>query len=121
LRILIAGAGVAGEALAFWLSRGGHAVVVAERFPELRAYGAQVDLRGQGIDAAKAMGLLDQIRAKLVDEAGVAFVDAKGKPRATIMANTSGHGRQSLTSEYEIMRGDLVQILHDVNGEEVDF
>ena len=121
LRILIAGAGVAGEALAFWLSRGGHQVVVAERFPELRAYGAQVDLRGQGIDAAKAMGLLDEIKAKLVDEAGVAFVDAKGKPRATIMANTSGQGRQTLTSEYEIMRGDLVQVLHDANGTAVDF
>ncbi|GIM89949.1 FAD-dependent monooxygenase [Paractinoplanes toevensis] len=120
MKILIAGAGVAGEALAFWLSRGGHDVVVAERFPELRAYGAQVDLRGQGIDAAKAMGLLDEIRAKLVDEAGVAFVDATGKPRATIMANTSDRGRQSLTSEYEIMRGDLVRILHNANGAGVE-
>jgi 2-polyprenyl-6-methoxyphenol hydroxylase-like FAD-dependent oxidoreductase len=121
LRILVAGAGVAGEALAFWLSRAGHEVVVAERFPELRAYGAQVDLRGQGIQAAKAMGLMDQIRAKLVDEAGVAFIDAKGRPRATIMANTSGRGRQTLTSEYEIMRGDLVQILHDANDTDVEF
>ncbi len=121
LRILIAGAGVSGEALAFWLSRGGHEVVVAERFPQLRAYGAQVDLRGQGIDAAKAMGLMDEIKKKLVDEAGVAFVDATGKARATIMANTSGTGRQSLTSEYEIMRGDLVQILHDANGDDVEF
>jgi 2-polyprenyl-6-methoxyphenol hydroxylase-like FAD-dependent oxidoreductase len=121
LRVLIAGAGVAGEALAFWLSRGGHEVVVAERFPQLRAYGAQVDLRGQGIDAAKAMGLLDEIRKRLVDEAGVAFVDAAGRPRATIMANMSGTGRQTLTSEYEIMRGDLVRILHDANGEDVEF
>jgi 2-polyprenyl-6-methoxyphenol hydroxylase-like FAD-dependent oxidoreductase len=112
---------VAGEALAFWLARGGHEVVVAERFPELRACGAQVDLRGQGIDAAKAMGLLGEIRAKLVDEAGVAFVDAKGRARATIMANTSGAGRQTLTSEYEIMRGDLVRILHDANGTGVEF
>jgi 2-polyprenyl-6-methoxyphenol hydroxylase-like FAD-dependent oxidoreductase len=120
MKILIAGAGVAGEALAFWLSRGGHEVVVAERFPQLRAYGAQVDLRGQGIDAAKAMGLLDEIKAKLVDEAGVAFVDATGRPRATIMANTSGNGRQTLTSEYEIMRGDLVQILYDANGTGVE-
>lgn len=29
------------------------------------------------------------------------------------MANTSGTGKQSLTSEYEIMRGDLVRILHN--------
>ncbi|WP_035857725.1 FAD-dependent monooxygenase [Cryptosporangium arvum] len=121
LRVLIAGAGVTGEALAFWLSRGGHHVVVAERSPELRAYGAQVDLRGQGIDAAKAMGLLDRIAEHLVDEPGVAFVDRNGRTRGTIMANTSGTGRQTLTSEYEIMRGDLVQLLHDANGEGVDY
>ncbi|GAA0267498.1 FAD-dependent monooxygenase [Cryptosporangium japonicum] len=120
LRVLIAGAGVTGEAVAFWLSRGGHDVVVAERFPELRAYGAQVDLRGQGIEAAQAMGLLDRIEERLVDEPGVAFVDRNGRRRGTIMANTSGTGRQTLTSEYEIMRGDLVQVLHEANGEGVD-
>ncbi|MFB8087411.1 FAD-dependent monooxygenase [Streptomyces sp. NPDC055992] len=112
LRILVAGGGVAGQALAFWLTRGGHAVTVVERFPALRDSGAQVDLRGQGIDAVERMGLLQEVRGQLVDEAGVAFIDPRGKPKATIMANTSGKGRQALTSEYEIMRGDLVRILH---------
>ncbi|MFF8896726.1 FAD-dependent monooxygenase [Streptomyces lydicus] len=113
LRVLIAGGGVAGQALAFWLTRGGHRVTVVERFPALRATGAQVDLRGQGIEAVRRMGLLDDVRGKLVDEKGVAFVDARGKAKATIMANTSGQGRQTLTSEYEIMRGDLVRILNE--------
>ncbi|MEU4654965.1 FAD-dependent monooxygenase [Streptomyces sp. NPDC023723] len=113
LRILVTGGGVAGQALAFWLSRGGHQVTVVERFPALRATGAQVDLRGQGIEAVERMGLLETVRSQLVDEAGVAFVDSHGKPKATIMANTSGKGRQTLTSEYEIMRGDLVRILHE--------
>lgn len=119
LKVLVAGGGVAGEALAFWLARGGHEVVVVERFPALRASGAQVDLRGQGIEAVRRMGLLDAVRSRLVDEAGVAFVDATGRPRATIMANTSGQGRQSLTSEYEIMRGDLVRLLHDATSDDV--
>jgi 2-polyprenyl-6-methoxyphenol hydroxylase-like FAD-dependent oxidoreductase len=117
LRILVAGGGVAGQALAFWISRGGHRVTVAERFPALRAAGAQVDLRGQGIEAVERMGLLDAVRAHLVDEAGVAFVDARGRTKATIMANTSGRGRQTLTSEYEIMRGDLVRVLHEATGD----
>ncbi|CDR17673.1 FAD-dependent monooxygenase [Streptomyces iranensis] len=121
LKVLICGGGVAGQALAFWLARGGHRVTVVERFPALRATGAQVDLRGQGIDAVKRMGLLGVVRSKLVDEAGVAFVNAKGKARATIMANTSGRGRQTLTSEYEIMRGDLVRILHDAAKDDVDY
>ncbi len=121
LRVLICGAGCAGPALAFWLARCGHQVVVAERFPFLRATGAQVDLRGQGIDVVKRMGLLDPVRSRLIDEAGVAFVDALGRRRATIMANTSGQGRQSLTSEYEIMRGDLVRALFDATVGNVDY
>ncbi|WP_344565772.1 FAD-dependent monooxygenase [Streptomyces axinellae] len=121
LRVLVAGGGVAGQALAFWLTRAGHRVTVVERFPALRAAGAQVDLRGQGIEAVGRMGLLDAVRGKLVDEAGVAFIDARGKARATIMANTSGRGRQTLTSEYEIMRGDLVRILHDATKDDTEY
>ncbi|MEU6762373.1 FAD-dependent oxidoreductase [Streptomyces sp. NPDC046853] len=121
LKVLVCGGGIAGQALAYWLARGGHRVTVIERFPALRATGAQVDLRGEGIDAVRRMGLLDVVRSKLVDEAGVAFVDARGKARATIMANTSGRGRQTLTSEYEIMRGDLVDILHDAAKDDVDY
>ncbi|MGA6153101.1 FAD-dependent monooxygenase [Stenotrophomonas sp. NPDC087984] len=121
LRVLVAGGGVAGQALAFWLVRGGHQVTVVERFPALRATGAQVDLRGQGIEAVERMGLLDAVRGKLVDEAGVAFIDGRGKARATIMANTSGQGRQSLTSEYEIMRGDLVRILNDATKDDTEY
>ncbi|MEV8062610.1 FAD-dependent monooxygenase [Streptomyces antimycoticus] len=121
LRVLVAGGGVAGQALAFWLTRSGHRVTVVERFPALRAAGAQVDLRGQGIEAVKRMGLLDAVRGKLVDEAGVAFVDARGTAKATIMANTSGRGRQTLTSEYEIMRGDLVRILHDTTRDDTEY
>ncbi|MFJ2259892.1 FAD-dependent monooxygenase [Streptomyces sp. NPDC087844] len=121
LRVLIAGGGVAGQALAFWLTRGGHRVTVVERFPALRATGAQVDLRGQGIEAVRRMGLLEIVRDKLVDEEGVAFVNGRGKVRATIMANTSGQGRQTLTSEYEIMRGDLVRILNDATKHDTSY
>ncbi|WNI27872.1 FAD-dependent monooxygenase [Streptomyces sp. ITFR-6] len=121
LRILVAGGGVAGQALAFWLTRGGHEVTVVERFPAPRASGAQVDLRGQGIDAVARMGLLEEVRGQLVDEAGVAFVDSRGKPKATIMANTSGKGRQTLTSEYEIMRVDLVRILHEATKDDAAY
>jgi 2-polyprenyl-6-methoxyphenol hydroxylase-like FAD-dependent oxidoreductase len=121
MKILVCGGGIAGQAAAFWLARGGHRVVVVERFPVLRATGAQVDLRGQGIEAIKRMGLLDAVRSHLVDEAGVAYVDARGRARATIMANTSGRGRQSLTSEYEIMRGDLVRLLHEAVEGDVEY
>lgn len=121
LKIIICGGGIAGPALASWLVRGGHKVVIVERFPDLRARGAQVDLRGQGIEAAKRMGIIEPIRRKLVAEDGVAFVDSRGKAKAMIMANTSGKGVQSLTSEYEIMRGDLVRILYEATKSDVEY
>ncbi|KAI1414942.1 putative monooxygenase [Hypoxylon sp. FL1857] len=113
LRILICGGGIGGPALAFWLARSGHHVVVVERFPALRASGAQVDLREQGIQVVKRMGLLETVRSKTVDEAGFCLVDSDDKVRAIVHANKSGKGAQTFSSDFEIMRGDLVRILFD--------
>jgi len=121
LKVLICGGGCAGPALAYWLARTGHDVTIVERFQALRATGAQIDLRGQGIEVVKRMDLDSAIRSKLVDEAGVSFVDSNGKVNATIMANKSGKGAQSLTSEYEIMRGDLVRILYEATHQKVKY
>ncbi|KAM5373072.1 hypothetical protein ACJA88_008600 [Fusarium oxysporum] len=121
LKVLICGGGCAGPALAFWLTRLGHHVTIVERFPALRATGAQIDFREQGIATLKVMGLMDEIRARLVDEAGVAFVDTNGKILGTVLANTSGKGAQSITSEFEIMRGDVVRILYDATKDDVEY
>jgi 2-polyprenyl-6-methoxyphenol hydroxylase-like FAD-dependent oxidoreductase len=121
LDVLVCGSGIGGPALAYWLARGGHRVVVVERSPFLRATGAQIDIRAQGIEVMKRMGLIDVIHSKLVDEAGMSFVDSQGNIQGTIMANKSGKGAQSLTSEYEIMRGDLVKILYDATKDNVKY
>ncbi|KAH8172982.1 FAD binding domain-containing protein [Sarocladium implicatum] len=121
MKVLIAGGGCAGPSLAYWLVRLGHQVTVVERYPALRASGAQIDLRAQGIKAVDRMGLMPAVREKLVDEVGVASIDGNGKPWATIMANTSGHGAQGPTSEFEIMRGDLVRLLYDATKDDVEY
>lgn len=41
LRVLICGGGIAGNTLAFWLTKLGHNVTVLERYPHLRATGLQ--------------------------------------------------------------------------------
>lgn len=46
LKVLVCGGGIAGQAVAYWLARGGHRATVVERHPALRATGAQIDLRG---------------------------------------------------------------------------
>ncbi|KAI1769007.1 FAD/NAD(P)-binding domain-containing protein [Hypoxylon sp. FL1150] len=115
LRVLIAGAGIAGPALALMLLRSGrdYDITIVERSPHLRAAGQQVDARAQGITILSKLGLLEQIAAKSVGESGVAFVDAAGEPKAIFGVNDSGRGQQAITSEYEVMRGDVVDILYD--------
>jgi len=113
LRVLISGGGIAGPALALWLSKLDYDITIVEWFHGLRDAGQQIDLRGQGVQAMKKMGIEQAVRAKVVDEQGMQFVNADGVRQAFISPNKTGKGRQSATSEFEIMRGDLCRILYD--------
>ncbi|KAF3398326.1 Uncharacterized protein F1880_005842 [Penicillium rolfsii] len=121
LKVLICNGGCVGPALAFWLAEAAQRVTVVQRFPVLRAEGAQIDLRGAGIKAVKRMVLLEAVQNKLVDEQGTAVVDSNGNVKATIMANKSGQGTQTLASQYEIMRGGLVCILYEATKDNVHY
>ncbi|KAK2598097.1 hypothetical protein QQS21_005808 [Conoideocrella luteorostrata] len=115
LRVLISGAGIAGPALAFWLGRLGHSCTIIERFSKLRAKGQQIDIRRQGVEAAQRMDILEEIRKRSVDEAGMQFVNSSGKPFAVFpkleMKPGEDRGQQGFSSEFEIMRGDLCELL----------
>jgi hypothetical protein len=50
-----------------------------------------------------------------------AFAQVENIAPPTAMANKSGKGAQSLTSEYEIMRGDLVRILYGATKDNVEY
>lgn len=114
LKVLIVGAGVGGPAAAYWLSRlQGCTVTVVESSPNLRNTGQQIDLRGQGIVLMKMMGIEKAVRAVLCHEPGTRLIDSRGRSQAYLAANISGKGRQTVTSEFEIMRGDLVNILYE--------
>jgi len=60
----------------------------------------------------KKMGIEAAVRAVLVHEPGSQLIDTKGRVKAFFPAAQHGSGKQSLTSEFEIMRGDLVSILY---------
>jgi 2-polyprenyl-6-methoxyphenol hydroxylase-like FAD-dependent oxidoreductase len=114
LRVLIVGAGIGGPAAAHWLSRiPGCTIKVVESSPNLRNTGQQIDLRGQGIVMMKMMGIEKAVRAALCHEPGTRIVDSRGRSQGFLAANTSGKGRQTVTSEFEIMRGDLNNILYE--------
>ena len=120
LKIVICGAGIAGTALAFWLSHH-HDVTIVERHPDIRSTGLQIDLRGHGIEVLKRMGLETPFRDISVKEEGLQFVNSNGKVVAYFPANRTGDGLQSFTTDYEIMRGDLIKLLYDNIKDRVHF
>lgn len=121
LKVLICGAGIAGNALAFWLAKVGHDVTVIERWPELRTSGLQLDVRGHGIPVMKRMGLEQAVREKRVKEEGLQIVDDSGRVWGYFPANKTGEGVQGFTSEFEIMRGDLCRIMYDATKDRAKY
>ncbi|KAF3764473.1 hypothetical protein M406DRAFT_62361 [Cryphonectria parasitica EP155] len=120
LNVLIIGAGVCGPALACLLRRSSprHKITVVERWPTLRAAGQQIDLNENGLRILKRMGLLEVIKSKCVEEAGVEVFDSKGKSAGRFGVTPAGETKRGLTCEYEIMRGDVVQVLYDASLEQ---
>ncbi len=110
LRVLVSGAGIAGPTLAWFLARSGARVTVLERASELLAQGQNIDLRGTALNVVHQMGVLDAIRACNTTEKGTEFIDDRGRPFATFALGEGGGG--ALTTEYEILRGDLAHILY---------
>jgi 2-polyprenyl-6-methoxyphenol hydroxylase-like FAD-dependent oxidoreductase len=79
LRIAINGAGIAGTALAFWLRRAGHEVLLVEQAPRPRTGGYIIDFWGIGYDIADRMGLIPAIRARGYRVQEVRLVDRAGR------------------------------------------
>ncbi|MCE0765180.1 FAD-dependent monooxygenase [Pseudonocardia kujensis] len=119
IRVLVAGASIAGPALAHWLRRRGAEVTVVERAPELRPGGQAVDARGVAKEVIRRMGLDAEVRAACTDTAGAYTVDADGKVLETYRADDDGG--DGYISEIEILRGDLSRVLYDDTRDGVEY
>jgi 2-polyprenyl-6-methoxyphenol hydroxylase-like FAD-dependent oxidoreductase len=117
LSVLISGGGIAGISLALTLARSPGfkvkpRITLIERAPTRRTTGQAIDIRGPGVDMICKLGLEPQIKAQHTTETGLVFIDAKGNRIAKFDA-TGDAKKQSATSEYEILRGDLAKLLLD--------
>jgi 2-polyprenyl-6-methoxyphenol hydroxylase-like FAD-dependent oxidoreductase len=76
-KILICGAGVAGPALAYWLTRIPHAanlsITVLERSPNPRTTGQAVDIRGPAVKVLERMGVEAEVRRRHTNEKGARY------------------------------------------------
>ncbi|MEU7476555.1 FAD-dependent monooxygenase [Lentzea sp. NPDC042327] len=118
-KVLVAGASIAGPALAHWLHRCGAEVTVVERAPALRPGGQAVDARGVAKEAIRRMGLEDAVRAARTDTAGAHTVDADGTVLETYRAEDDGG--DGYIADIEILRGDLSRVLHDDTRDHAEY
>ncbi|MFG1703791.1 FAD-dependent monooxygenase [Nonomuraea sp. M3C6] len=107
--ILISGASIAGQTLAYWLARHGMRPTLVERAPGPRMGGNGVDLRDQAIEVAERMGIMPRVRAAAADVQGIKFVNASDRAVARMDMRSAG-------GEVEIMRGDLVALLSEAES-----
>ncbi len=110
-RILIAGASVAGNTVAWWLGRSGFDVTVVERASSFRDGGQNVDVRGTGREVLRRMKLEQQALDLGTGEEGTAWVNGDGTIAARFLTNDSE--TDGPTAEMEILRGDLARLLHE--------
>jgi 2-polyprenyl-6-methoxyphenol hydroxylase-like FAD-dependent oxidoreductase len=110
-RVLITGASIAGNTLAWWLGRAGFDVTVLERAAGFRDGGQNVDIRGVGRTVLRDMALEDAALAAGTGEEGTAWIDGQGRIKAQFL--TAEMGRDGPTAEMEILRGDLARLLYD--------
>lgn len=118
-RVLVAGASIAGPALAHWLRRRGAEVTVVERAPELRPGGQAVDARGVAKEVIRRMGLDVAVRAACTDTAGAYTVDVDGNVLETFRSDDDGG--DGYIADIEILRGDLSQVLYDDTRDGVEY
>ncbi|WP_174186974.1 FAD-dependent monooxygenase, partial [Nocardia barduliensis] len=119
VRVLVAGASIAGPALAHWLHRRGAYVTVVERAPALRPGGQAVDARGVAKEVIRRMGLDAAVRAARTETAGAYTVDVHGTVLETFRADDDGG--DGFIAEIEILRGDLSRVLYDDTRDGVEY
>ncbi|KAF2666295.1 oxidoreductase [Microthyrium microscopicum] len=114
--ILIIGNSIAGPTLATFLllsslpaSEKPH-ITILERAPNIRVHGQNIDIRGAGLTLLQKLGLEAVVRASTTGEAGVRIVDDQDRTWAAFPAGPGGSGP---TSDVEILRGRLAEILYE--------
>ncbi|MEV6907410.1 FAD-dependent monooxygenase [Amycolatopsis sp. NPDC051071] len=113
--VLISGAGIAGPALAYWLSRQGYAVTVVERSAEPRTGGQAVDFKGATHRTVlERMGILDEVYRRQTGGHDQTIIDATERTLAVMPGEFTG-------GDVEIRRGDLSEILYERTAQDCEY
>lgn len=112
MRVLVSGAGVAGPCFAYHLARAVPTakIVVIEKGPRMSTQGQNIDINGSALLLVERMGLLPKMKELNTGELGAKFVLPSGRSASFPIGDGS---RPSPTSQFEILRGDLANLLYE--------
>ena len=118
MKVAVNGAGIAGTALAYWLSKMGHEVLLVEQAPELRTGGYILNLWGVGYAAAEKMGLLPTLLKLQYKTDELRMVDSDGRTRG----GYSSRALQSLARGRiaTLARADIAAAIHGLLDDRVE-
>lgn len=117
--ILIAGASVAGNTAAWWLAKSGFQVTVVEKADCFREGGQNVDVRGNGREVLKRMGLEQMALGLNTGEVGTDWVDDHDNTIARFAV--ADLGAEGPTAELEIMRGDIAKLIYEPARQQANY
>ncbi len=106
--VLISGVSIAGLSLTYWLNKFGYKVTLVEMAKGLRRGGSPIDVRGEALDVAKQMGILEKIKEKELIHTNE-IVNTKNETLVTFNLNK----QTEYEGDIEIYREDLAQILFE--------
>jgi len=118
MRVAINGAGIAGTALAYWLMKMGHEVLLVERAPELRTGGFMLNLWGIGYDAVEKMGLLPRLLELQYQTDELRMVNRKGRIRGGYPSRVLQHLAKGRIAT--LARADIAAAIHALLDDQVE-
>lgn len=118
MKVAVNGAGIAGTALAYWLSKMGHEVLLVEQAPELRTGGYILNLWGVGYDAVERMGLLPTLLKFQYKTDELRMVDSDGRTRGRYSSQVLQRLARGRIATFA--RADIAAAIHGLLDDRVE-
>jgi 2-polyprenyl-6-methoxyphenol hydroxylase-like FAD-dependent oxidoreductase len=118
-KVLVSGASIAGLSTAWWMNKLGYRVTVVEIANEPRIAGGAVNIEGTALNAAKRMGIFEQLKANRLHVDLIEFKNAEDITEGSI--SMPGESIGLFDDEIEIERDKFIGILYNDLKNNIEF
>jgi 2-polyprenyl-6-methoxyphenol hydroxylase-like FAD-dependent oxidoreductase len=120
-KVLVSGASMAGLSTAWWMNRLGYKVTVVEIADQPRTAGAAVDIKGPAAEAARRMGIFEEIQSNRLHLEKIEFKNADDLTESSVSLTQNSGIELPPDNDIEIERDKFVHILFDKLKNDVEF